>query len=338
MSRSLRLATDRTFARRTFLVATVAALVVAVLSFHVGEVAAKRSKHVVIATLLSHPALDQIITSLREELASRGYAEGRDVTYTIKNANGNVQLASAIANDINSLDADVVVPITTPMSQAVTKVVRAPIVFSAVTDPLGAKIVKSLDDPGAKITGVSDAWPYEEQLRLLKEILPSAKTVGVLFNPGDAASDYGIRQIRSIAARLGLSLREGACNTPAEVGTVAESLVDRVDALFLSSDATVISAYAAASRVSFRAKKPLIVGDSGTVEKGGLATVSVGYAGVGRETAKLVDQVLRGEHHLPVVVARGDEIYLNTEAATRTGIKFSPELLRKAKRVYSGIP
>jgi putative ABC transport system substrate-binding protein len=295
-------------------------------------------KQVVIATLLSHPALDQVIASLKEEMTSRGYVEKRDIIYVVKNANGNVQLAATIAGEAASLNPDAVVPITTPMAQAVVKMVKAPIVFSAVTDPVGAKIVPSLEKPGPQITGVSDAWPYEDQLKLLREILPSVRTVGVLFNPGDAASQYGMGQVRTIAARLNLTIIEGACNTPSEVGTVAESLVDRVDALYLSSDATVISGFAAASRVSFRARKPLIVGDSGTVEQGGLATVSVGYVGVGRETAALLDRVLKGQRNVPVTVARGDEIYLNTKAAERTGVSFPPELLKRAKKVYTTIP
>lgn len=322
--------------RRRFLALTACFL--GAIGFQACGTGGQGPKKVVIATLVSHPALDQLISSLKEEMKAVGWEEGRNITYIMKNANGNVQLAATIANEANSLNPDAVVPITTPMTQAVVKAVKAPIVFSAVTDPVGAKVVPSLEQSVERVTGVSDAWPYEAQLRLLKEILPSVKRVGVLFNPGDAASDYGMKQIRALAPRLDLTLVEGACNTPADVAPVTESLIDRVDALYLSSDATVISGFAAASRVSFRAKKPLIVGDSGTVEQGGLAAVSVGYAGVGRETARLLDRVLKGARNVPVVVARGDQIFLNTKAAERAGLIFPPELLKRATKVYTTIP
>ena len=169
------------------------------------------------------------------------------------------------------------------------------------------------------ITGTSDAWAYEEQLKLIKSITPSVKRIGVLFNPGEAASQYGMRHIRQLAPKLGFTLVEGSVDTTADVYRVAQSLSDHVDAFFLSSDNTVIGGAVGAVKVAFTKKIPLYVGDSGTVEKGGLATVSVGYDGLGHDTGKLVDQILKGQRNIKPIVSSGNEIYVNTAASCKNG-------------------
>lgn len=294
-------------------------------------------KLIAIATLMSHPALDAVIYNLKKELEMEGFVENRNVKYIIKNANGQIQLAANIANEFSALNPDVIVAITTPMSQAIVKVARCPVVFAAVTDPVGAGLVKSLDKCEEMITGTSDAWPYHDQLKLIKQITPNVKVLGVLYNPGEAASQYGIKKIRYYAPKLGFKLLEGTVSSTTEVYPVAQNLASRVDALFLSSDNTVISGVGAALKVAIEHKIPLYVGDSGTVAKGGLAAVSVGYPELGRETGKLVARVLRGERCIPVVVARGSEIYLNLKAAELMGVSIPEEIIKKAKKIYHEI-
>ena len=295
------------------------------------------AKVVAIATLMSHPALDAVQEGIVRELRAMGFAEGKTIRYIVRNANGQVQIASAIANDLAAQNPDVIVAITTPMAQAVAKVTRGPIVFAAVTDPVGAGLVQSLNRPGEGITGTSDAWPYEDQLKLIRAISPAAVRLGVLYNPGEAASQYGIRQIRALAPSLGFKLVEGSVSSTGDVYPVAQGIASRVDALYLSSDNTVISGVAAAVRVAIQRKLPLYVGDSGTVEKGGLAAVSVGYAKLGAETGKLVARVLRGERNIPVVVAKGTEVYINKKSAELMGVSVPEAVLRKATKVYGEI-
>ena len=154
---------------------------------------------VAIATLMSHPALDEVQAGLKSELAKRGYIEGQSVEYVVRNANGQMQLASTIASELAASNPDVIVAITTPMAQAVAKVARGPVCFAAVTDPVGAGLLDTWDDVKPAITGTSDAWPYDAQIALIREVLPNAKRLGVLYNPGEAASQYGVRQIRKHA-------------------------------------------------------------------------------------------------------------------------------------------
>lgn len=286
---------------------------------------------------MQHPALDAVQAGVKQELARQGFIEGRNTTYIVENANGQVQLAANIANDVAARKPDVIVAITTPMAQAVVKVANSPVVFAAVTDPVGAGLVKSTERGEARVTGTSDAWPYEDQLKLIRAITPKAKRLGVLYNPGEAASQYGIRQIRRFAQPYGYTLVEGPVSSTNDVYPVARGMVGRVDALFLSSDNTVIAGVAGALQVARQSHLPLYVGDSGTVQKGGLATVSVGYAALGVETGRLVVRTLRGERNIPTVVAHGDEIYINTRAAALMGVSVPESVLRKATKVYSTI-
>lgn len=294
-------------------------------------------KIVAIATLMAHPALDAVQDNLKTELAKEGYVEGQNLRYIVRNANGQVQLAANIASELDSQKPDVVVAITTPMAQAVAKTVHCPIVFAAVTDPVGAGLVKSLDQGEENITGTSDAWPYEDQLKLIRQISPAAKRLGVLYNPGEAASQYGIKEIKKFAPALGFEIVEGAVSSTTDVYPVAQNLAGRTDALFLSSDNTVIGGIASAVKVAVERKMPLYVGDSGTVEKGGMGAVSVGYAALGTKTGELVGRVLKGEKNIPTVVAHGDEIYLNAKAAELMGVTIPAEVLKRATKVYDSI-
>lgn len=311
----------------------IAALLV-VLAFATGCDNKPDVQTVAVATLMSHPALDQVIVSMREALSERGYKEGENLRINVKNANGEVNLVPNIVQEVKSSDADVVVAITTPVAQAFSKGVDKPLVFSAVTDPVGAGIVSSMDAATEGVSGVSDAWPYAQQLELARKLAPGAQRMGVLYNPGEAASQHGIEQIRALAPGFGFELVEMVATKTTEVLEAAKQSIDKVDIVYLSSDNTVIQALPAALKVCIDNQKPLIVGDSGTVEKGGLAAVSVGYAGVGRETGRIVAEFLGGEMVVPPVTAQGDEIYLNAATAKRIGLELSPELMASATKVY----
>jgi putative tryptophan/tyrosine transport system substrate-binding protein len=316
------------------IIAVAIAGVIAAVHFGKSE---PKIKVIGIATLMAHPALDAVQENLTKELQRQGFVEGENIQYLVRNANGQVQLAASIATELAAQELELVVAITTPMAQAMVKAARCPVVFAAVTDPVGAGLVKSLEAGEDDITGTSDAWPYEDQLKLIRQISPDAKQLGVLFNPGEAASQYGIKEIRRFAPGLGFKLIEGSVSSTGEVFPVAQNLAGRVDAFFLSSDNTVIGGVAAAVKVAVENKKPLYVGDSGTVEKGGLAAVSVGYSELGTETGKLVVRLLNGERNIPTVVASGSEVYINKKAAELMGVVVPDGALNNATKVYEEI-
>lgn len=289
---------------------------------------------VAIATLVSHPALDSLQDNLKQELTAQGFRDGTTIRYELRNASGQMQLLATIASDLAAIKPDVTVCITTPVCQAVTKAVHGPIVFSAVSDPVGAGIVKSLEKPLPDLTGATDAWPYNDQLKLIREITPRVKRLLVIFNPGEAASQYGMKLIRQFAPQNGLELVEGAVGSTSDVYSVAENLAGKADAIFLSSDSTAIGGVTGALRVATKRKIPLYVGDSGTVAKGGLAAASIGYDRLGKETGKLVAKVLRGQRSIPIVSPQGSEIVVNTKAAEMMGVTIPPAVLARSQVIH----
>jgi len=324
---------------RTLSIATLLALGLFSTQF-VTSGTAQEKYTIAIANLMQVPALDDALEGMKAELTKEGFVEGKNVEYIYQNANGQIQLTATIANDIVARKPNVIVSLTTPMTQAVVKVARPaniPVVFASVTDPVGAGIVRSVDIGELNITGTSDAWPFEAQMKLIREITPNVKRLGLLFNPGEAASQYGLREVRKYAPELGFTVVEGPVSSTNDVFPVARGLVGRVDALFLSSDNTVISGMAGALQVAIQNKLPFYVGDSGTVQKGGLAAVSVGYYGLGQDTGRLVARVLRGERTIPTIVEKGTEIYVNARAAELMGVRIPDAVLKRATRVYQTI-
>ncbi len=285
---------------------------------------------VAIATLVAHPALDALQDNLIKELAAQGFRDGKQIRLVIRNASGQMQVLPIIASDLAALRPDVTVSITTPVTQAIVNAVPGRIVFSAVSDPVGAGIVPSLTSTSDRITGATDAWPYDDQLRLVKGITPSVRRLGVIYNPAESASQYGMKLIRKFAPGHGLEIVEGAVSNSSDVLPVAEILARKSDALMLSSDSTAIGGVAGALRVATRQKIPLYVGDSGTVSKGGLAAVSIGYERLGIQTGQLVARVLRGETRIPIVSPDGSDVYVNTRAAELMGVTLPPTVLEKA--------
>lgn len=320
---------------RLWWVVAIVLLLSGAVSMHAASAAEKYT--VAIANLMQHPALDALLKGMKEELANEGFIEGKNLEYVEQNANGQVNLTSVIANDLAARNPNLIVAITTPMAQAILKVAGVPVVFSSVTDPVGAGIVRSVDIGEPNVTGASDAWPFEAQMKLIREITPNARRLGLLFNPGEAASQYGVREVRKYAPGLGFTIVEGPVNSTTDVYPVARGLVGRVDALFLSSDNTVISGMAGALQVALQNKIPFYVGDSGTVQKGGLAAVSVGYYGLGKDTGRLVSRVLRGERNIPTIVAKQTEIYVNAKAAELMGVTIPDAVLKRAVRVFQKI-
>lgn len=319
-----------------FLVALVA--VVAAYFIYSGSQPEQKGKVIAIATLVPHPALDDMIDNIKVELAENGLIEGQDVTYIMRNAGGQMSVCATIASELGARnDIDLTIAVTAPMSQAMAKTVKGPFIFAAVTDPVGAGLTTDLNKGFGDRTGSSDAWAYEDQLLLIKKITPEVKTIGVILNPGEAASQNGIKEFRKYAAIHDLDLIEGAVNSTNEIYAVAMSLAGRSDALLLSSDSTAISGMAGALRVAIEHKRPLYVGDSGTVAKGGLATVSTGYSQLGRDTGKLALRLLNGERDIPVVVGKGTDVYLNTEAAQLMGVVIPQDVLDSAYKVYESI-
>ncbi|MBB4018109.1 putative ABC transport system substrate-binding protein [Chelatococcus caeni] len=291
---------------------------------------------VAITAIVDHPALEAVRDGVKEGLAKAGYAEGKDVTFVYESAQGQAPTAVQIARQFVGDKASVIVAISTPSAQAVASATKSiPVIFSAVTDPVGAQLVKSAEKPGGNVTGVSDMAPFADQLALVKEITPNVKTIGVLFNPGEANSVTSLAMIKAAAEKLGLAVVEGPATKSAEVQAAARGLIGKADALFVPTDNTIVSAFEAAVGAAQQGKIPVYAADTDSVARGALASVGFNYKQIGLETAELVAKVLKGENpgDLPVVFAQGTDLYLNKGMAAKLGITLPEALVARATKV-----
>jgi putative ABC transport system substrate-binding protein len=291
---------------------------------------------VAITSIVEHPALDIVINGIRQGLADSGYADGTDLTITYESARGNPATAARIAQRYVSHPPDLIVAISTPSAQAVAAATNdIPIIFSAVTDPLAARLVASLDAPGGNVTGVSDHTRASDILALIGEITPEVRRLGILFNPDEANSTASRTAISAAAEAAGMIVVDAAVHDPAQVAPVARSIVGRVDAIFAPNDNTVVQAFEAAAELAIEANLPLYAADPENVGRGALAALGVDYHQIGTLTATLVDRVLKGENpgDIPVVFASGVNLHLNRNTATAIGRTFTQSTLDRAARV-----
>mgnify|MGYP003146029614 FL=1 len=293
-------------------------------------------KVVAITQIVEHPALDAVYKGVKDELTEEGFAEGTDVTYMQESAQANTATAAQIARKFVGDQPDVIVAIATPSAQTVAAAAREiPVVFSAVTDPVGARLVKSLDKPGANITGITDMLPIDKHLDMMLRIVPDAKRIGTVYNPGEANAVALVEQLDAKLKARGLTLVKAAATKTSEVLAAARSLVGNTDAIYLTTDNTVISAAEAVISVGERAKIPVFAADTATVSRGAVAALGFDYYDVGRDTGKVVARILNGEKPGDIAVTGVEELslHVNPAAAKRMGVTLSDDVISSAAEV-----
>lgn len=291
---------------------------------------------VAITALVEHPVLETTRDGIRDGLAEAGYKAGENLTLMFETAQGNPATAAQIARKFVGEVPDVIVPITTPSAQAVVAATKdIPIVFSVVTDPLGAGLVASLDHPGGNVTGTTDLSPVAKQIDLITLITPYAGSIGVPYNPGEANSVTLVKLINQYAEKKGLRVIEAPAHRSAEVLSAAQSLVGKVDVIHVPTDNTVGSAIEAIMRVSEDHQIPVYASDTDSVSHGAIAALSFNYYDLGRQTGKIVARVLAGETPGDIAVHGADaiDLYVNPPVAARLGVTIPSALLAEAKIV-----
>ncbi len=245
-----------------------------------------------VSKLLPHPALDAVEAGMQEYLATTGLA----VEYDFQNANGDISTASSIAQKFKSDKSDIVVGIATPSAQALAQTFKTvPVVFSAVTDPVSAGLVDSLAGNSAiNVTGVSDNNPVQEQIKLFAE-LTGAKTIGNIYASGEANGVVLMEMAKEACDALGLKFVSASIANSSEVKMATQSIIDRVDAIYIATDNAVISALAAVDDVCTKAGKPLFSADP-TAMDGLNCLIAWGfnYHSLGIATGKVIEQIING--------------------------------------------
>jgi putative ABC transport system substrate-binding protein len=289
-----------------------------------------------VTAIVDHPALDAARQGIVEELAAAGYVVGKNLRLDYQSAQGNTATAAQIARKFVGDRPDVIVAMSTPSAQTVVAATREiPIVFSAVTDPVAAKLVKSWEATGGNVTGVSDLPLLDKHLALLRQALPAAKRIGVVYNPGEANSVAAIAQLKKLAQPAGLSVIEGAAPRTVDVASAAQSLVGKVDAIYAPTDNNVTSAFESLAKVADQGRVPLIAADPSLAARGAALGIGTNYHDLGRQSGQLVVRVLKGEAPGSIAsqVSPTLELLVNQAAARRQGLALSEALLKSATRV-----
>ncbi|SDM49695.1 putative ABC transport system substrate-binding protein [Cryobacterium flavum] len=289
-----------------------------------------------ISQIVQHQALDDAREGFKKAFADAGYVEGTDIEFDEQNAQGEQATASTIAAKFAADKVDLVLAIATPTAQAAAQtIIDIPVLFTAVTEPEEAGLVASWEKPGSNITGTSDLNPVKEQLELIQEILPDAKSVGVIYSSGEVNSDVQVELAKQAAKDLGLTIKEATVTNSSEVAQATESLGD-VDAIYIPTDNRVTEGLEAVIQYSEANQIPLFGAENGQVERGAIATYGISYTDLGYQTGQMAIRILEdGENpaDMPVETLDTIEFILNPVAAERMGVTLSEELIAKADRI-----
>ena len=281
--------------------------------------------------LVQHPALDSATAGFKEAFSEAGV----EVEFDEQNANGEQGTALTIAQQFASDDLDLALAVATPAAQAMAQnITDVPLLFTAVTDPVSAELVDSMEEPGANVTGTSDAAPIDKQLELLKEIVPDAERIGIVYASGEVNSQVQVDQAREAAGPLGLEIETQTVTTVNEIQQAVEALGD-VDAIYVPTDNMVVSGIASLVQVAEGKQIPVIAAESGTVEGGAGATLGIDYTELGRQTGEMALRILRdGEDPatMPVETATEFTYVVNEDAAERQGVTIPEDILAEAEK------
>ncbi len=297
-----------------------------------------------ICKIVEHPALDAVEQGTIDALTAAGFERDVDVEYLLASAQGDFTVAISIAQNFLSQGVDLVVAIATPTAQAAVEVFRdsgIPVIYAAVTDPVGAELILSATDPSenGNVTGVSDMIPVAAHLRLLRDLSSSITRVGMIYNPGEANSVTLTDMAVAAAGAIGLQIVTATADTTSNVTMAAQSLVGRVDAFYITTDNTVVSAIDSVLAASLEAGIPFLVADPTSLAH---ATFAAGfnYYDHGLTVGDLVVQVLAGAspNTIPMTLQAEAEVQLNLDLAAEIGLTFPASIVEQAAAVlYGGV-
>ncbi|WP_079761031.1 ABC transporter substrate-binding protein [Pseudomonas aeruginosa] len=297
---------------------------------------AEEQKSVAVTAIVEHPALDAARDGVKEALQEAGYEDGKNLKWQYQSAQGNTGTAAQIARKFIGDKPDVIVGIATPSAQALVAATKSiPIVFSTVTDPVGAHLTPSWEASGTNVTGVSDMLALDKQIELIKKVVSGAKRIGMVYNPGEANSVVVVKELKELLPKMGLSLVEASAPRSVDVSSAARSLVGKVDAIYTNTDNNVVSAYEALVKVGNDAKIPLIASDTDSVKRGAIAALGINYKEMGKQTGRMVVRILKGEKPGEIKPETSDnlQLFVNPGAAQKQGVTLSDELLKSAAEV-----
>ena len=280
-----------------------------------------------ISQFITHQSLDATREGFVDELAKQGYVEGENIEINLQNAQGEQRNLKTISQQLAE-SSDVVLAIATPSAQSLANTTQTtPVIFSAVTDPVSAKLVESREHPGGNVTGTSDqsSDAISTQINLIKKVLPKAKSIGILYTQSEPNSVVQKDEAKRLLEEKGFTVVEKTILDSNNVKAAAESLMTEVDMVFVPTDNIISSTMETVKQVSIKHKVPVFGGSTEMVALGGLYNYGTNYEELGRQTARMLVRVLKGEkpENIAVELPEKLELHTNQEMADALGIDIS---------------
>lgn len=288
---------------------------------------------------VEHPALDAVLQGFQDYLKDKDL----DVKYNVHNAQANMGTATQIAKQMIGEKPDLLMAIATPSAQAVAQAnskapadMQRPFLFTAVTDPVAAGLVADITAPGGMITGVSDLLPLDKHIEMVLTYMPNLKKLGILYNAGEANSKANVEGIKKIGQEKGFELVEATASKTADVYQAAKSLVGRVDAVFIPTDNTIVSALESVIKVGVQNQMPIFAADVDSVERGAIAAMGFDYYKHGYQTGGMAERIMKGEKPADMAVEfQVDlELHINKIYSEKMGVTPPPVLVQQATKIY----
>lgn len=295
------------------------------------------SKKVIgISKYVDHPALNAVEQGIQDELKELGHDM---IEYNLQDANADANNSAQIANTFKFKNVDAAIGIATPTAISLATIITKdiPVIFSAVTDPISVGLVDSLDSGKNNVTGVSDMTPVKEQIMMLAEMI-DLKTLGHIYSSGEGNAVTLAKITEEVCNELGIEFISATITNSSEIKQAAESIVRKVDAVYVSTDNEVVAALDALLDVTNRQGIPIFSADpSSSEDHGVLAAYGFDYYNMGRVTGRLVDRILNGEKPADIptqFLTDADDLllYINLDVAAKFNIKISSKIKSKAKK------
>lgn len=298
---------------------------------------AKKEKvfHIGVNQLVTHAALDASYKGFVDALKDAGYVDGKNIKIDYQNAQGDQSNTNTIATKLVNENNNLILAIATPSAQACANATKdIPILVTAVTDPAGSGLAKSNKAPGGNVSGTSDLTPIKDQIELLTKLVPSAKKIAILYCSSESNSKIQAKMAREAAKTYNLTTVDATISNTNEIQQVVQSLVGKVDAIYAPTDNTIANAMDTVAQVANGNNIPVICGEKGMVDKGGLATYGIDYYKLGQLTGKQAVKIIKGEaktETMPIEYLSKDqyELTINKEVAKKLGITIPDDLQSK---------
>ena len=293
----------------------------------------KKTYKIGIIQQMEHPALDSAREGLEKYLKGKSDAK---FEITVKNAQGDNGTADTIAKQFVSEDVDLIYSIATNAPQDAVNATGGtdiPVVFNAVTDGVEAKLVTSNEKPGGNVTGVSDAAPLEKQLEMIREFLPEAKKIGMIYNIGEVNGKLQVKQVEKLASKYNFKIVKKGVSATTEIATAAEQLAGDVDCIYNITDNMVVSATASITDKANAKNIPVFAAEDGQMKAGLLASDSISYEKLGEQAGSVAYDILvngKKAGDIPVETAKDTTLYINKKVAEQLGIKIPDSLAERA--------